>query len=59
MCIVLRFFLKKFLSVCNNMLFNKEFLYFFIYFDFDVVLMENVEEVFELYNIFVNVLFSF
>lgn len=59
MCIVLRFFLKKFLSVCINMLFNKEFLYFFIYFDFDVVLMENVEEVFELYNKFVNVLFSF
>ena len=50
MCIALRFLLKKPLSACNNMLLNKEPLYLFIYFDLDVVLMENVEEVLELHN---------
>ena len=55
MCIALRFLLKKPLSACNNMLLNKEPLYLFIYFDLDVVLMENVEEVLELLNTLANV----
>lgn len=55
MCIALRFLLKKPLSGCNNMLLNKEPLYLFIYFDLDVVLMENVEEVLELHNTLANV----
>ncbi|RMX54548.1 hypothetical protein pdam_00004566 [Pocillopora damicornis] len=38
------FLLKKPLSACNNTLLNKEPSYLFIYFDLDVVLMENVEE---------------
>ena len=37
------------------MLLNKEPLYLFIYFDLDVVLMENVEEVLELHNTLANV----
>ena len=55
MCIALRFFLKKPLSACINMLLNKEPSYLFIYFDLDVVLMENVEEVLELHNTLANV----
>lgn len=55
MCITLRFLLKKPLSACNNTLLNKEPSYLFIYFDLDVVLMENVEEVLELHNTFANV----
>ena len=37
------------------MLLNKEPSYLFIYFDLDVVLMENVEEVLELHNTLANV----
>lgn len=55
MCIVVRFLLKKPLSACINMLLNKEPSYLFIYFDLDVVLMENVEEVLELHNTLANV----